>query len=114
MDLVEAACTLFCAVVVIFRRHILPNNAQLIIITFALSFTALVLAETILSYLGIGLDGSWGQMIDQARNELSRTPVIWWNLAGASVGLFALVLAVNMIADALRDVIDPRTRREGQ
>jgi len=94
-------------------RHILPNIAHLIIITFALSFTGLVLAETILSYLGIGLDGSWGQMIDQARNELSRTPIVWWNLTGASVGLFVLVLAVNVIADALRDVIDPRTRREG-
>ena len=96
----------------IIRRHILPNIAHLIIITFALSFTGLVLSETILSYLGIGLDGSWGQMIDQARNELSRTPVIWWNLAGASLALFALVLAVNTIADAMRDIIDPRTRRE--
>ena len=64
------------------------------------------------SYLGIGLDGSWGQMIDQARNELSRTPIIWWNLAGASVALFMLVLCVNMLADAMRDIIDPRTRRE--
>ena len=98
----------------IIRRHILPNIAHLIIITFALSFTALVLSETILSYLGIGLDGSWGQMIDQARNELSRTPIIWWNLAGASIALFTLVLAVNMIADAMRDIIDPRTRREGR
>jgi len=96
----------------IIRRHILPNIAHLIIITFALSFTGLVLSETILSYLGIGLDGSWGQMIDQARNELSRTPVIWWNLAGASLALFTLVLAVNTIADAMRDIIDPRTRRE--
>ncbi len=50
----------------IIRRHILPNMAHLIIITFALTFTSLVLSETILSYLGIGLDGSWGQMIDQA------------------------------------------------
>ena len=96
----------------IITRHILPNISHLIIITFALSFTGLVLSETILSYLGIGLDGSWGQMIDQARNELSRTPVIWWNLAGASVALFTLVLAVNLIADAMRDIIDPRTRRE--
>jgi peptide/nickel transport system permease protein len=113
-EFVDAARALGVSDLGIIRRHVLPNIAHLVIITFALSFTGLVLAETILSYLGIGLDGSWGQMIDQARNELSRTPVIWWNLAGASVGLFALVLAVNMIADALRDVIDPRTRREGQ
>jgi len=111
-DFVAAARALGVSDVGIIRRHILPNIAHLIIITFALSFTALVLSETILSYLGIGLDGSWGQMIDQARNELSRTPVIWWNLAGASIALFTLVLAVNVIADAMRDIIDPRTRRE--
>jgi peptide/nickel transport system permease protein len=111
-DFVAAARVLGVSEGAIIRRHILPNIAHLIIITFALSFTALVLSETILSYLGIGLEGSWGQMIDQARNELSRTPIIWWNLAGASVALFALVLAVNMIADAMRDIIDPRTRRE--
>ena len=113
-DFVAAARALGVSEGRIIVRHILPNIAHLIIITFALSFTALVLSETILSYLGIGLEGSWGQMIDQARNELSRTPIVWWNLAGASVLLFALVLAVNMLADAMRDVIDPRTRREGQ
>lgn len=111
-DFVAAARALGVTDRRIITRHILPNIAHLIIITFALSFTALVLSETILSYLGIGLDGSWGQMIDQARNELSRTPIVWWNLAGASVALFTLVLAVNMIADAMRDIIDPRTRRE--
>jgi len=113
-EFVDAARALGVTDLSIIKRHVLPNIAHLIIISFALSFTGLVLAETILSYLGIGLDGSWGQMIDQARNELSRTPIIWWNLTGASVALFALVLAVNVIADALRDIIDPRTRREGQ
>ena len=113
-DYVDAARALGVSDTKIIVRHILPNIAHLIIITFALSFTGLVLSETILSYLGIGLEGSWGQMIDQARNELSRTPIVWWNLAGASVLLFALVLAVNVIADAMRDIADPRTRREGQ
>ena len=113
-DYVDAARALGVSDMKIIVRHVLPNIAHLIIITFALSFTGLVLSETILSYLGIGLEGSWGQMIDQARNELSRTPIVWWNLAGASVLLFTLVLAVNVIADAMRDIADPRTRREGQ
>lgn len=113
-DFVDAARALGVSDARIIFRHILPNIAHLIIITFALTFTALVLSETILSYLGIGLDGSWGQMIDQARNELSRTPIVWWNLAGASILLFALVLAVNAVADAMRDIADPRTRREEQ
>jgi peptide/nickel transport system permease protein len=113
-DYVAAARALGVSDARIIMRHILPNLAHLIIITFALTFTGLVLTETILSYLGVGIDGSWGQMIDQARNELSRTPVIWWNLAAAAVLLFALVLAVNTIADAMRDIADPRTRKETQ
>jgi peptide/nickel transport system permease protein len=111
-DYVAAARALGVSDLKIVTRHILPNIAHLVIITFALSFTGLVLTETILSYLGIGIDGSWGQMIDQARNELSRTPIIWWNLMAAAVLLFTLVLAVNTIADAMRDIADPRTRRE--
>ena len=82
-DYVAAARALGVSDLRIIMRHILPNLAHLVIITFALTFTGLVLTETILSYLGIGIDGSWGQMIDQARNELSRTPIIWWNITAA-------------------------------
>ena len=76
-------------------RHILPNLAHLIVITFVLMFSGLVLSEAVLSWLGIGVDGSWGQMIDGARNELSREPIVWWNIAAAGSALFALILAVN-------------------
>ena len=113
-DYVQAARALGVSERRIIIKHILPNLAHLVVITFALLFTGLVLSETILSYLGVGVENSWGQMIDQARNELSRTPVIWWNIAGASVALFTLVLAVNLIADAVRDILDPRTLRERQ
>jgi peptide/nickel transport system permease protein len=75
-------------------------------------FSGLVLSEAILSWLGIGVDGSWGQMIDRARDELAREPVIWWNLAAAGTALFGLLLAVNYVGDALRDILDPRTLRE--
>ena len=111
-DYVQAARALGVSNRKIILRHVIPNLIHLIVITFALLFTGLVLSETILSYLGVGVDGSWGQMIDQARNELSRTPVIWWNIAGASAALFTIVLTVNLIADAIRDITDPRTRRE--
>jgi peptide/nickel transport system permease protein len=113
-DYVAAARALGVSDLRIIVRHILPNLAHLVIITFALLFTGLVLTETILSYLGIGIDGSWGQMIDQARNEIARAPIIWWNLAAATAMLFTLVLAVNTIADAMRDIADPRTRKEAQ
>lgn len=93
-------------------RHILPNLAHLVVITFVLMFSGLVLSEAVLSWLGIGVDGSWGQMIDGARNELSRDPIIWWNIFAAGTALFGLILSVNAVGDAVRDVLDPRTLRE--
>jgi peptide/nickel transport system permease protein len=80
-----------------------------------LGFSGLVLTETILSYLQLGIDpgtgiGSWGNMIDAARLELSREPAIWWNLVSASTALFILVLSFNIFGDALRDSVDPRLR----
>ena len=114
LDYVQAARALGVSETRIVFRHILPNLMHLVVITFVLLFSGLVLSEAILSYLGIGIDGSWGQMIDQARDELARDPVVWWNLASASTALFALILAVNFIGDAVRDILDPRTLKEGE
>jgi peptide/nickel transport system permease protein len=112
LDYVLAARTLGVSEPRIIFRHILPNLMHLVVVTFVLMFSGLVLSEAVLSWLGIGVDGSWGQMIDQARDELSREPVIWWNLSAAGVALFGLLLAVNFVGDAVRDVLDPRTLRE--
>ncbi len=114
LDYVQAARALGVSETRILVRHILPNLMHLVVITFVLLFSGLVLSEATLSWLGIGIDGSWGQMIDQARDELSRDPIVWWNLAAASIALFSLVLAVNLVGDAVRDVLDPRTLRERQ
>jgi peptide/nickel transport system permease protein len=94
-------------------RHILPNLLPIVIITLTLGSSGLILYEVILTYLGLGLEpgaGSWGAMIDGARLELAREPVIWWNLVSAGVALFLLVLALNLFGDALRDALDPRLR----
>jgi len=112
LDYVQAARALGVSEPRIVLRHVLPNLMHLVIITFVLMFSGLVLSEAILSWLGIGVDGSWGQMIDRARDELAREPVIWWNLAAAGTALFGLLLAVNYVGDALRDILDPRTLRE--
>lgn len=95
----------------IITSHILPNVMHLVIINFILGFSGLVLAESILSYLGVGAPigtASWGIMIDQARMELSREPVVWWNLTGASVALFGFVLSLNLLGDSLRRAFDPK------
>mgnify|MGYP002630910737 FL=1 len=96
----------------ILGRHVLPNVVHIILITFVLDFSALVLAEAVLSYIGVGVDpsmGSWGNMINGARSELSREPTIWWTLTGAFFFMFALVLAANLFSDLVRDAFDPRT-----
>ncbi len=98
----------------IMSRHLLPNVAHIVLITVVLEFSGLVLYEAVLSYLGIGVDpsmNSFGSMIDGARLEMSRDPMIWWNLLTAFLFMVALVLAANLFADAVRDAFDPRTRR---
>lgn len=112
-EYVRAAKALGVSSFRIMQRHILPNLLPIVIISVTLNFSLLVLSETILSYLGIGVEagtGSWGNMIDAARIELARDPIIWWNLVGATSALFLLVLAFNLFSDALRDAIDPRLR----
>ena len=112
-DYVRAARAMGLSHARILARHILPNLLPLVIISTTLGFSGLVLAEAILSYLQLGVEagtGSWGNMIDAARMELAREPIIWWNLVSASAALFLLVLAFNILGDALRDAIDPRLR----
>jgi peptide/nickel transport system permease protein len=94
-------------------RHILPNLLPIVIIHVTLGMSGLILTEVILSYLGLGVEagtGSWGTMIDGARLELAREPLIWWNLISAFVAASILVLSLNLFGDALRDAIDPRLR----
>lgn len=114
VDYVQAALAFGVGHVTIIARHILPNLMHIVLITLALDFSGLVLAEAVLSYVNIGVDptmNSWGNMINGARLELARDPVVWWSLAAAFLFMFALVLAANLFADVLRDAFDPRLRR---
>ncbi len=97
----------------IMARHLAPNVMHIVLITVVLEFSGLVLYEAVLSYLGIGVDptmNSFGSMIEKARFEMSRDPMIWWNLLAAFVFMLALVLSANLFSDAVRDAFDPRSR----
>jgi peptide/nickel transport system permease protein len=97
----------------ILTRHILPNVQHIVLISVVMDFSGLVLAEAVLSYVGVGVDPgmmSFGNMINGARLELAREPVVWWQLAAAFAFMFVLVLAANLFADSVRDALDPRTR----
>jgi ABC-type dipeptide/oligopeptide/nickel transport system permease subunit len=90
--------------------HILPNVTHIVIINTSLQFQIAIKSEVILSYLGLGVQGepSWGTMIDDAKLELARG--VWWQLAGATLAMFIIVLAFNLLGDALRDSLDPKLK----
>jgi peptide/nickel transport system permease protein len=112
-DYVQAATALGVGRLAILARHILPNVLHIVMISVVLDFSALVLAEAVLSYVNIGVDptmSSWGNMINSARLELARDPMVWWSLAAAFLFMFVLVLAANLLGDVVRDAFDPRLR----
>lgn len=114
LEYVQAARAFGVSSFSIMRRHILPNVMHIVMITIVMDFSGLVLAEAVLSYIGIGVDPgtiSFGTMINAARLELAREPMVWWSLAAAFVFMFVLVLAANLFSDAVRDAFDPRGRR---
>ena len=97
----------------IMQRHVLPNVMHLVLITTVLEFSGLILYEAVLSYVGVGVDpsmNSFGGMINQARVEMSRDPIVWWSFLAAFVFMVAIVLSANLFADAVRDAFDPRAR----
>jgi peptide/nickel transport system permease protein len=111
LDYVQAARAFGVKTPAILRRHILPNVMHLVMIALVMDFSGLVLAEAVLSYVGIGVDPttiSFGTMINMARAELAREPMVWWSLAAAFAFMFVLVLAANLFADVVRDAFDPR------
>ena len=113
LDYVQAASAFGVSDTRIMLRHIFPNVAHLMLIVTVLDFSSLILYEAVLSYVGVGVDpsmNSFGGMINLARNEMSRDPVVWWSFAAAFGFMVTLVLAANLFADGVRDAFDPRAR----
>jgi peptide/nickel transport system permease protein len=116
LEYIQAAHAFAVSDARILGRHILPNVAHIVIIAMVMDFSGLVLAEAVLSYVGVGVDPattSFGTMINAARLEMGREPIVWWSLAAAFFFMFVLVLAANLFADAVRDGFDPRVRVGG-
>ena len=113
LDYVQAARAFGVADGRIMRRHILPNLTHIVVIVAVLDFSGLVLYEAVLSYVGVGVDpstNSFGTMINGARNEMSRDPVVWWNLLTAFAFMVTLVLSMTLFSGAVREAFDPRAR----
>ncbi|MEG2076632.1 MAG: ABC transporter permease subunit, partial [Victivallaceae bacterium] len=92
----------------IILRHIVPNLFHLIIIYFTLRFAYAIMTEVIVSYLGLGVQKSpsWGVMIADGQTRLWCG--VWWEVAAGSGFMFMLVLALHLLGDALRDILDPQ------
>jgi peptide/nickel transport system permease protein len=113
VDYVQAAAAFGVGHFQVITRHILPNVLHIVLIAVVLDFSALVLAEAVLSYINIGVDptmNSWGNMINSARLEMAREPIVWWSLMAALLFMFTLVLSANLFSDVVRDAFDPRLR----
>lgn len=113
LDYVQASQAFGAGAGKIMARHIMPNVMHIVIITLVLEFSQIVLYEAVLSYVGVGVDpsmSSFGTMLNLARSEMARDPIVWWNLATAFVFMLGLVLALNLFADGVRDAFDPRAR----
>jgi peptide/nickel transport system permease protein len=113
LDYVQAARAFGVSHFGIMRRHIFPNLMHVVLIVAVLDFSALVLYEAVLSYVGVGVDPttpSFGSMFNLARTEMSRDPAVWWNLLAAFLFMLALVLSANLFAGAVREAFDPRAR----
>ncbi len=111
VDYIQSANALGTSRTKIIFKHILPNVMHIVIIAVVLDFSTLVLAEAVLSYVGVGVAPttiSWGNMINSARLQLAREPVVWWPILSAFIFMFLLVLSANLFADAIRDAFDPR------
>lgn len=95
-------------------RHILPNAVAPVLVQATFVFASAMIVEAVLSFLGAGTPPeipSWGNMMAEGRQALHRAP---WVLAFPGVALALLVLAVNLLGDALRDALDPRLARRGR
>jgi peptide/nickel transport system permease protein len=113
LDYIQGAQAFGVSTPRILARHIVPNLMHLVLINMVMQFSAFVLAEAVLSYVGVGVDpntASFGVMINTARSELAATPIVWWTLATAFAFMVMLVLSTNLLADAIRDAFDPRAR----
>ncbi len=108
LDYIQSAISIGASPGRILLKHVLPNVMYLLFINFSLAFVAAIKGEVILSYLGLGVQGqpSWGVMIRDSKEDVVLG--VFWELGAATVLMFVLVYAFNILSDALQDAFDPK------
>ena len=113
---VEASRLLGAGHVRILFHHILPNIAGVVVIYLMLTIPAVILYESFLSYLGLGIQppqASLGSLIAEGAAQINPIRIYWWMVVFPASLLVVLLLALNFLGDGLRDALDPRGSREG-
>ncbi len=110
LEYVQAARTSGFGSLYILIRHVLPNTAHLMLINFSLLLIGAIKSEVILSFLGLGVKSqpSWGIMIKDANGNSEVINGFFWQIGTATALMFVLVLAFNILSDALQDALDPK------
>jgi peptide/nickel transport system permease protein/oligopeptide transport system permease protein len=98
----------------ILTRHLLPNLVGVVVIYLTLTVPAVILDESFLSFLGLGIQApqaSWGSLLADGAQVINPVKSNWWLLVFPAVVMSATLLALNFLGDALRDALDPRANR---
>jgi oligopeptide transport system permease protein len=109
-EFVLAARLLGASDVMVILRHVVPNVLAVITVYATLTVPTVIILESFLSFLGLGLKLSWGQLVSEAVAVVNPLTFYWWQLAFPSGFLAATLLSLNYLGDGLRDAVDPRTR----
>jgi oligopeptide transport system permease protein len=92
-------------------RHVLPNVLGVVVVYATLTVPTVIILESFLSFLGLGLKLSWGQLVAEAVGVVNPIASYWWLLAFPSAALAMTLLSLNYVGDGLRDAVDPKTRK---
>lgn len=116
LDFVLALEALGASRLRIIVRHLLPNLLSILIVYLTLTIPSVLLYEAFLSFLGLGVEPpqvSWGLLAQDGSEALSRLHVFWWLLVFPAAFMGLTLLALNLLGDALREVLDPKTAQRG-
>jgi len=98
----------------ILLRHILPNLVGIIIVYLTLTIPEVILQESLLSFLGLGIQApqsSWGSLISDGATVINPVRIYWWLIGFPGLAMALTLLALNLLGDRLRDIFDPRTQK---
>jgi oligopeptide transport system permease protein len=109
-EFVLAARLLGASDLCVIARHIVPNVLGIVTVYATLTVPTVIILESFLSFLGLGLKLSWGQLVSEAVGVVNPVAVYWWLLAFPSAFLAVTLLCLNYVGDGLRDAVDPKGR----